>query len=278
MLVAVWIAVALVVAVGLVRGAGAWRWRRATHRLVTRLGTAGPPAEGAPVAEPLPEPVRRWLARQGGAAQRPIAAATLVHDGTFDLGPAQPKWRPFTSRQRVVTSPPGFVWDARIRAVPGLPVHVYDAFVAGEGQLRASLAGLLPLAQQTGGGAFGEGELMRFLAEAVWYPTFLLPGGAVHWSPIDSRWARAELHCGAIHAALDFRVDDRGDIDTVRAAARGRTVGDRLEPTPWLGRFWDHAERHGLRIPLAGEVGWVLPDGWRPYWRGRIRRVDYEFA
>ena len=36
--------------------------------------------------------------------------------------------------------------------------------------------------------------------------------------------------------------------------------------------------RHGILIPLEGEVAWILPDGRRPYWRGRIREIDYELV
>jgi hypothetical protein len=31
-------------------------------------------------------------------------------------------------------------------------------------------------------------------------------------------------------------------------------------------------------IPLAGEVGWVYPEGIRLYFKGRFMDVNYEFA
>jgi hypothetical protein len=32
-------------------------------------------------------------------------------------------------------------------------------------------------------------------------------------------------------------------------------------------------------VPLDGEVAWLLPDeGAKPYWRGYITEIDYEFA
>lgn len=51
----------------------------------------------------------------------------------------------------------------------------------------------------------------------------------------------------------------------------GRSV-----PTPWHGRFSDYAWRDDMRIPLAGEVEWVLPTGPQTCWRGRIRGVSFE--
>jgi hypothetical protein len=46
----------------------------------------------------------------------------------------------------VVTQRPGFDWDARIAMMPGVTACVHDAYVAGEGLLRATLFGLVPLA------------------------------------------------------------------------------------------------------------------------------------
>ena len=56
------------------------------------------------------------------------------------------QWRPFNSTQRVITQRPGFDWEARIAMLPGLPVRVHDAYIAGEGMLHASLFGLVSVA------------------------------------------------------------------------------------------------------------------------------------
>jgi hypothetical protein len=72
--------------------------------------------------------------------------------------------------------------------------------------------------------------------------------------------------------------DEEGLIEAVRADARGRTVGGEVVPTPWQGRFWNYEERCGMRVPLYGEVAWMLPEGEKPYWRGRITEIACDFA
>ena len=62
--------------------------------------------------------------------------------------------------------------------LPGLPVRVHDAYVAGEGILHASVLGLFTVVDMSGTREVDEGELMRFLAEAAWYPTALCPARA----------------------------------------------------------------------------------------------------
>ena len=59
---------------------------------------------------------------------------------------------------------------------------------------------------------------------------------------------------------------------------RGRTVSGQRVPTPWEGR-WSGVQQHaGMRIPMSGEVAWLTPEGRKPYWRGTIASIDYQFA
>ena len=119
---------------------------------------------------------------------------------------------------------------------------------------------------------------MRFFAEAAWYPTALLPSQGVQWESVDDASARATLKDGQTTLTMLFRFAENGLIESVRAEARGRIVAGAVIPTPWEGR-WSNYERHdGMRIPIEGEVMWMLPEGPKPYWRGRITRLRYEFA
>jgi hypothetical protein len=161
---------------------------------------------------------------------------------------------------------------------PGLSVYVHDAYVAGVGILRPALFGVFTLLDLRGGGEVAEGELMRFFAEAAWYPTALLPSQGVRWEAVDDRSALGTLTDGSISLTLRFRFDAEGLIEAVRAEARARVVGGAVVPTPWEGRFWRYASQGGMMVPMQGEVAWLLPHREKPYWRGEITRLTYEFA
>jgi hypothetical protein len=211
---------------------------------------------------------------------RPMVTGVRVrHEGTFNMGEgAETNWKPFTSDQVVVAQRPGFDWNGRVAMAPGLPVRVHDAYVAGEGILHASLLGLFSVVDMRGTGEIAEGELMRFFAEATWYPTALLPSQDVRWEARDDRSARATLEEGDISLTMLFTFDERGLIETVSVKERGAAVGDKIVPTPWRGRFWNYEERGGMLVPLNGEVAWVPPEGEKPYWRGHITEIAYQFA
>ncbi|HHW08396.1 MAG TPA: hypothetical protein GXX29_00315 [Firmicutes bacterium] len=225
----------------------------------------------------LPTPVERYLRTVLKDGQPLVAAVTLKHAGTFNMGTDSDKWTPFTSTQHVVTNRPGFVWDARNR-ISGLTAFVHDGYVAGKGLLKAKLFGAIKVMEQPGSPELNQGELMRFLAEAAWYPTKLLPGDGLSWEAIDETSARATLTDGDTTVELVFTFDEQGMISSVRSAARYREVNGTLVATPWEGRFWNYQENGGMLIPTEGEVAWLLPEGDKPYWRARIEQIEYEFV
>ena len=207
-----------------------------------------------------------------------VAGVHVRHTGTFNMGETSAQWKSFTSDQNVIARRPGFDWNGRVAMMPGLPVRVHDAYVAGEGILHASLLGLFTVVDMRGTGDVAEGELMRFFAEAAWYPTALLRSQGVRWEAVDDSSVYATLTEGDISITMLFTFNEQGLIDTVRAEERGRTVGGEVIPTPWQGRFRNYEERGGMRVPLDGEVAWLLPEGEKPYWRGHITEIGYEFA
>lgn len=261
---------------------GNTRWRRLTLELEERLQAArtapSPSRYDEGELAGLPPVVQRYF-RAALAPRTPlVAAATVAHAGTMNLSENDERWIPFTSTQHVVARRPGFVWNARTMMAPGVAVNVHDAYIAGEGVLRPALFGAIDLSELRDTGEVAQGELMRFFAEAAWYPTALLPSQGVQWEPVDDRSARATLRDGSIAVTLTFTFRSDGMIDTCRAHARGRTVGGKLVPTPWEGRWSDYREHDGMRIPMTGEVAWLLPEGRKPYWRGTITAVHFERA
>lgn len=274
------ILVVLAIAVAGAVVVGARRWRAGTEELRSRLQVT--PSE-ASVYDPaavtdLPEPVQRYFAAVLTPGQRRVVTARVEHTGTFNMSETGEQWRPFVSDQLVVVHRPGFDWDARIRMMPGVTAYVHDAYVAGEGILHASALGLVTVAEIRGTPEIARGELMRFLAESAWYPTVLLPGEGVEWEAIDDRSAAATLTDGEVSVTMVFHFGEDDLIERVTAESRDRVVAGSGQATPWEGYFFGYERRDGMLVPLDGDVAWLLPEGRKPYWRGHIERVSYEFS
>jgi hypothetical protein len=264
---------------------GRWKWQALTQSLVEQLeaGRLKPRSTHFDTREldGLPPAVQRYFRAALPAGAPLIAAVTVDHTGTFNMSETGDKWKPFTSSQRVVTQRPGFVWNGRISVLPGLSVYVHDAYVAGEGILKPAILGLFALMDLRGAGQVAEGELMRFFAEAAWYPTALLPSQGVQWKAVDENSATATMTDGDLEISLTFTFNSQGLIGSVRADARGRTIGKRIVYRAWEGRWSSYQVRHGMQVPMTGEVAWLLPPeegGRKPYWRGMIKALSYEFC
>ena len=262
--------------------AGAYRWNAETKWLRTRLEAnrtlIRPPIYDPQELESLPPPVQRYLRAVLREGQPLVAAANLQQNGAMNMSERGEHWTAFTATQRVVTRRTGFDWDARISMLPGVVVRVHDAYAAGEGILHAALLGLVTVAEAGGTPQSAEGELMRFLAEAPWYPTALLPSQGVRWEPVGGTAALATIADGNATVSLRFEFNETGLIDSVHADARWRTVKEEPVSTPWTGRFRHYEIHGGMQVPMEAEVAWLLPQGWKPYWRGHITGLDYEFA
>jgi hypothetical protein len=261
---------------------GRYRWDVGTRSLVSAIETSRTPSTtdrfDVRELEGLSPPVQRYFRAVLKDGQPIIAAAYVEHAGTFNTGETVENWKPFTSRQWVVTRRPGFVWDGRVAMFAGLTVHVHDAYVNGDGVLHPAIAGLYSLTNLRGGGEIAQGELMRFFAEAAWYPTALLPSQGIRWEPVDDLSAKATLIDGPLTLTLLFGFGDDGLIETIRADARARTVTNAIAMTPWEVTCTNYQDRNGMRVPLSGEVAWLSPEGRAPYWRGTITALRYEFS
>ena len=272
--------VSIIIAVGLSLGAyGAWRWGGLNQKLNNRLKNANLPIAELPYGSPdlvgLPPPVQRYLRIVLKNGQPIITGVQLTQTGTFNMNEKKPNWRPFSANQSFITNRPGFVWDARIEMFPLIPAHVHDAYMAGEGTLHVAILGLFDVANLSGGDELAKGELMRFLAEAPWFPTALLARRGLKWDAIDDATARATLTDGSVSVTMTFKFNSEGLIESSRAEARGRTTGKITTTAPWEGRYWNYGLRGNMLVPLEAEVAWVMPDGPKPYFRGLVTAITY---
>lgn len=273
-----------VAAVATAAAIGTRTWGRTTDRLVRRLAQSDESAGaigsdlGEEAFEPrrldgLPTPVVRYFTFALTPGQPLVRRAELRFTGSFASKPDA--WAPFTSRQYVRAIPPGFVWDARIRMIPLMPVFVRDSYVGGEGSMRGAIASLIPVVDQHGTPEMAAASLQRFLAEAVWLPTSLLPRNGLEWSALDDSTARVTLTDGPTTVSLDVRFGERGEITGV-STDRYRDVKGTPVLTRWVGTHADYKRVDGMMIPTAGEVAWVLPEGPAPYWRGSLVEAKFE--
>lgn len=222
----------------------------------------------------LPGPVQRYFEFALLPGQPHVRNARFRQAGDFAMQPGS--WSPFTAVEYFSVEPPGFLWDARITMARVLPLYVRDGYVAGEGALDGTVAGLVPVVHLRGTSSIASGELLRYLAEAPLFPTALLPRDGLSWTAIDDNTAHVTLTDGATTVSGDVHFGEHGEIVRFSAMRDGIFDGIILSKE-WVGYFRDYRRMHGMMIPTWAEVEWVMPEGPQPYWRGRIIDAEYDF-
>ncbi|EAR09012.1 DUF6920 family protein [Reinekea blandensis] len=268
----------LLILVVLVILGGKLHWRLSTAELIEqmRASNENSPAivDDSPSFTALPEPVQRYFSMVLKRNAPWPEQVVIRHEGEFNMGSdAQPNWRPMASEQTIQIQGAGFVWDARITMAPLMTAHVHDAYVDGQGLLRARLFGGIPVMSASASDELNEGELMRYLAEAPWYPYRLLPSASLRWQGINASQARATLTDDDTSVSVVFTFDDTGLI-TQMDATRYRDVDGRLILTPWQGQLWNYKHHNDVLIPMSGHVGWRINDSTQLYWKADIVSIE----
>jgi len=265
--------------VAVVAAVGNLLWDRAIERDVRELSVPSRRSLATSSLEllhELPSPVRRYLRFALAPGQRSITRARIRQRGVMRALDRRARWNPFTAIERFTSNPVGFVWSASMRVAPLVRVRIRDAYLEGRGVSEASVAGVIRFrASKQEAVSIADAALLRFLAEAPWIPTALLPSDVLSWSPLDERNARVTLRDGTRSVAVDVAFGERGEIERVSA---DRYASRALGVLPWSGRFSDYESMTGMMIPTAAEVEWVTSEGPVPVWRGRVVSAEYELT
>lgn len=179
------------------------------------------------------------------------------------------EWKSLSARQTIGVARPGFVWVAAMRAGPVPVVRVLDSYVDGAGLLDVRLVGAFRLSAYEGPEA-ALGEALRYLAELPFAPDAILANREIEWE-VRAGGVAAWMETTGGMAEVSFNLDDAGDIVGVLAKGRPAKMPDgRIVPLDWHGTFADYAAIGGRRIPTMAEVGYVYPEGYESYFKGRI--------
>ena len=265
----------------LIAAATAWclaavaNWNRSTATRVAMLESAAPAVKSYDerILERLPTPAARYFRRVLRDGQPIVQSAVATQQAEFFLNGA---WRPLAATEYFTADPPGLVWDARIAMMPMLAAYVRDSYVNGRAQMTASVLGVYTIVDQSGAPELNSGALQRWLGEAVWFPTSLLPSERVSWSPRDDRSAHATVRDHGTAVTLVFEFDDGGMVTTVSGDRYQENNGAYVMKS-WMIHCDEVKEFSGITIPARCEVAWLNSGVEEPYWKGRISTIEYEF-
>ena len=226
----------------------------------------------------LPIPVQKYFRYVLTDGQSFIKTIWLEQIGKLKVTPKSNDWSVFKATQIISQGSVSFLWDAKINIAPLIHVQVRDSLIESIGSGNVYLMSAISVGSDKDKPELNSGALYRYLAEAVWHPTALLPQSGVIWESVDENKAIAHFTKFNMSIALEFSFNDLGEITGIYTNNRYGKFGNRYAKYPWEGRFSDYKEFNGIKIPTKGEVGWHLPDGWWMFWKGNIVDAKFELS
>ncbi|MBP6015553.1 MAG: hypothetical protein KA586_02450 [Candidatus Promineofilum sp.] len=219
----------------------------------------------------LPEPVQRYMRWTGVVGKPWIHTAYVRQDGKFRLAADKP-WMPMKAEQVYTIDPLAMQGRARFKMF-GLPLFTAsDNYRNGAGQMFGKAARLFTLFDARGE-KITLGTLTRLLSEMIWFPTAYL-GDNITWTAVDDQAADVALTDHGRTASGRMFFDEQGRFVTFEAM-RYKEDDGQYTLLPWHTPATEWGERGGLKLPVRGEVYWVMPDGKLTYGDFNIVAVEY---
>jgi hypothetical protein len=218
--------------------------------------------------EGLPEPVQRYFRYSLKDGQRYTSYVRLRQGGFFRPDPAL-DFLPIEAEEYFSVEKPGYVWYTEMRPVQYVWLAARDIYFQARGNALIKLFSGVALADSRGNET-DQGAMIRWLGEAVWFPTALLPSERIRWEELDNNSAKAFFTDGGRTVVGVFHFNEKGEITSFTA---DRFMGKSLEK--FEGRYAAYKEFYRIKIPRQVEATWHLKTGNYTYYRFNVTEIDY---
>ncbi|MGF1470366.1 MAG: DUF6544 family protein [Rubrobacteraceae bacterium] len=247
--------------------------RAERDRVVELAFDAAPVTYDAGAVAELPEPVQRWVEFTFPEPPPEITWMRVSMEGEFRR-PQTETFGETTAQQVSAATTPAFVFSATTPVGLGIWARAYDAYGAGEMDMKAKIASAITVVDEQETPELNRTSLRRWLLEAPLYPTALLPGGHVRWEPVDEDRARAVVSSDGLETSLvaTFRPD--GSLERFDA----EEDGDLSTPYHGSGEHVlreDYRPVDGVMIPHRFSIARAADGRIYPFWRGQVTAVEF---
>ncbi|HMG08241.1 MAG TPA: DUF6544 family protein, partial [Mucilaginibacter sp.] len=198
----------------------------------------------------LPAPVQRYFKYVLKDGQPYISYVSLLHEGQFKTG-LDKGWTDIKGEQYFTIEKPGFIWKGTTNLFTAR-----DMYIADKGRLIVSLLSLYNVVDGQGD-SFNQGELLRWLAENVWFPTNLLPSDNLNWVAIDENTAKLTFSYNGMSLFYIVTFNSSGEITQMET----KRYMDKNKLETWIGKLKNYKEINGVAVPTAIEAIWRLEKG-----------------
>lgn len=218
----------------------------------------------------VPPPVKTYFQTIFPETQSMIRFAHIRHSGQFRQRPDD-EWYPVRGMAHYSADEPGFVWKGRFSKKTA---HL--TYLNGHGTSFLKFLNSIPLLESSGKET-SISLLVRYLMEAVWYPTALLPMNGVQWQPIDNNSARMTLRDNSLSVSVTVFFDENGLITRMETQDKFRDFKNHFEKARFIMLCKDYKKFDSVLVPTTLQFIWALPEGDFHYGEFIVNTIAYEY-
>ncbi|RPI74703.1 MAG: hypothetical protein EHM45_17705 [Desulfobacteraceae bacterium] len=225
--------------------------------------------------ENLPAPVRRYFRYALKNGQEHIRFVRMKTVGKFRR-PGQKQWMETSTCQYFTSNPPGMIFDAVMKQRP-LWFDVRDKYRQGKGGMFVNLLSGFNVVNVDDIQELNETTFLRWVGEAVMFPTALLPGENIKWKSIDMNSAELTVTDGTNAGTYKFYFNDTGEIVKYESDNRYDKIDGKLQKVGSIAVRSHYREFNGVKIPTQFLIARILPNGeYEEFWKGEITDIGYD--
>lgn len=185
-------------------------------------------------------------------------------------------WKELEAKQYYRIDEPGFLWDATINVAGPYWLRAIDSYIDGRGNMLLKVLSSVTISD-TESDEIDQSNLVRYLTEALLFPTALLPKeDMVEWRKIDNSSARVYLQDGDLRVSAVFYFDHTGKVIKVQTMDKYRTTNYGYTKAVYTLVPDNYEQIGSFTVPTTFEVSWSTPDSVFKYGEFEIVEIEYD--
>jgi hypothetical protein len=224
--------------------------------------------------ENLPAPVQRYFRYVLKDGQEYVRFVRMKAEGQFRR-PGQEEWTEMNTRQYFIAKPPGMIFDAVMKHGP-VWFDIRDKYWRSKGGMFVNMLSGFNVLKEDDIKELNETSFLRWIGEAVMFPTALLPSEYMKWKPIDRNSAEAVITDGNNTGTYRFYFNDAGEIVRYESDDRYDRIDGKFQRVGSVAVRSHYKEINGVRVPTKFLITRILPDGTHEeFWKGEVTDIQF---
>lgn len=183
-------------------------------------------------------------------------------------------WKILEAEQYFLTRQPGYVWNGSIQTNEFIRMRVIDSFINGNAKITFKLLSAINMGEHIGK-ELNHSALARYLMDAVYFPTMLLPSEYIEWNAISSSSAIVKLTFNDISVSAVCSFNTLGEIIKIETEDRYKATKTGIIKTKFISHHSHYRTFGGLSVPTKTEIEIAEQDSTFKYQKIELLDVHY---